>query len=959
MTRKLNRNYSLSVVAPFIAILTLLIAAAVLAQMSGAGQTSGKANAVLTPAGVSAPAPEEVRLTPSMNGVGRFPVGRSQTKRHSARPMGSNPLFLPAVTYGSGGSNPYSIVVADVNRDGRPDLVVANYCGVGCVGDGSVSVLLGNGDGTFQPAVAYDSGGPDTYSVAVADVNGDGKPDIVVANSGNNTVGVLLGNGDGTFRPAVTYPSSAAGSGATCPDAVTIADVNGDGRPDLIVTNYCSENYLTKLVGVLLGNGDGTFQSAVAYDSGGLQAYSVAVADVNGDGKPDLLVANWVASDQDVGSGTVGVLLGNGDGTFQPAVAYDSGGTLAYSIAVADVNGDGNLDVAVANCAPTGSFACPNFGGSGGTGVVGILLGNGDGTFRPVVTYDSGGLYATSIAIADVNGDGKPDLLVTNWCASAGCGTDGVVGVLVGNGDGTFQPAQTFDSGGGAAWSVAVADVNGDGMPDLLVADNSSSSAVGVLLHSNPTTTKLVSSLNPAAYGQSVTFTATVSAASGTPTGTVIFYDGSTAIGSVTLANGSASLSTSSLSEGSHSITAAYQGVGTFVPSTSPPLNQVVNPETTTTSLASSLNPALVNESVTYTAIVTNQYGGAVTGTVVFQDGGSTVATVTVVGNQAAYGTKYSLPGTHSITATYSGDASNTGSISATLMEQINKGFLSKTTLTTSGSPSFVDQPVTFTATVTSTHGTIPDGELVTFLDNTTAIGTSATASGVATFVTSSLAAKTHIIKAAYGGDATFEPSIGSVKQVVNKYTTTTTLNSSLNPSNYGQAVTLTATVTPTGPYQPTGEVTFKNGSATLGIGTLSAGGVAALTTAKIPVGTDSLTATYNGDTWNGKSASAAITQTVSQDSVSMVLTSTPNPSTFRKSVKFTATLTSNGSLPSGQPVTFSYNNATLGTAKVSGKGVATFSTTTLPQGSDVVTAAYAGSADYSSASATVTQVVN
>ena len=123
MTRKLTRNYSLSVVAPFIAILTLLIAAAMLAQTSGAGQMAGQANAVLTPAGVSAPAPGEVRLTPSINGVARFPVGRSQTKRHSARPMGSNPLFLPAVTYGSGGSNPYSIVVADVNLDGRPDLV--------------------------------------------------------------------------------------------------------------------------------------------------------------------------------------------------------------------------------------------------------------------------------------------------------------------------------------------------------------------------------------------------------------------------------------------------------------------------------------------------------------------------------------------------------------------------------------------------------------------------------------------------------------------------------------------------------------------------------------------------------------------------------------------------------------------------------------------------------------------
>jgi hypothetical protein len=856
MTRKLNRNYSLIVVVASVAILALLIAAAVRAQAPSTDRPSGQANTVSAQAGnSSAPARTERQLTPWADG----PVGRAQKKRHSASPMDSNPLFLPAVTYSSGGY-PYSVVVADVNVDGKRDLVVANYCSGSCGGDGSVSVLLGNGDGTFQPAVTYDSGGPDTYSVAIADVNGDGKPDLVVANFGSNTVGVLLGNGDGTFQPVVDYPSSAAGSGATCPDAVTIADVNGDGKPDLIVTNYCGENYLTQEVSVLLGNGDGTFRPAVDYDSGGQIAYSVVAADVNGDGNPDLLVANWYASSQDAGQGSVGVLLGNGDGTFQPPVAYDSGGTLPYSIAVADVNGDGKLDVAVANCAPTDSYACPNWGGSGGTGVVGILLGSGDGTFQPVVTYDSGGLYATSVAIADVNADGKPDLSVTNWCASAGCGTDGVVAVLLGNGDGTFQPAESYDSGGGAAWSVAVADVNDDGLPDLLVGNTSGS--VGVLLHRNPTATALTSSLNPSVYGQAVTLTAAVSPASGTATGTVIFYDGSTAIGSATLANGSAAISISSLAAGSHSITAAYQGLSAFQPSTSAPLNQVVNPETTTTSLASSLNPALVTEPVTYTAAVASQYGGAVTGAVMFQDGGSTVATVTTVGNQAAYTTKYKVAGVHAITATYSGDANNTGSVSATLTEQINKGFTSKTKLTTSGSPSFVGQPVTFAATVTSTHGAIPDGELVTFYDGKTAIGTGTTTSGVATFTTSSLKAETHTIKATYAGDDTFEPGTGSVKQVVDKYTTTTALSSSLNPSNYGQAVTFTATVTSSGPNTPTRKVEFKNGTKSMGWVMLS-NGVATLTTSKLAVGSYSITAEYQGNANSDESTSPVLDQVV------------------------------------------------------------------------------------------------
>ena len=284
---------------------------------------------------------------------------------------------------------------------------------------------------------------------------------------------------------------------------------------------------------------------------------------------------------------------------------------------------------------------------------------------------------------------------------------------------------------------------------------------------------------------------------------------------------------------------------------------------------------------------------------------------------------------------------------------------MTTTTLTSSPNPSTVGQAVTFTAVVTSSAGAPPDGETVSFMNGKTVLGTGSLSGGAASFTTSALKVGTTAVTVAYGGDFYFLGSeSNTVKQVVEKYPTATTLSSSLNPSNYGQGVILTATVTSAGP-TPTGTVTFKNGSVILGSRTLNAGGVATLTITKIPVGANTLTATYNGDAFNGKSVSAAITQTVSQASVSMVLTSTPNPSTFGQSVKFTATLTSNGGVPTGQPVTFSYNGATLGTANVNGKGVATFSTTTLPRGSDAVTATYAGSMDYSSTSASVTQVVN
>ena len=507
----------------------------------------------------------------SQRGAGAF---QASPRPHQGSSQASGLNFANAVTFGSGGSEAYSIAVADVNGDGKPDLVVAN------ANSATVGVLLGNGDGTFQTAVTYGSGGYTATSVAVADVNGDGKPDLLVTICGcaNGTVSVLLGNGDGTFQTAVSYGSG--GAGAT---SVAVRDLNGDGKPDLVVGNYCiNSSCVNGVVGVLLGNGDGTFQTAVTYPSDGIYAFSVAAADVNGDGKPDLLVANLLNNNSTDGS--VSVLLGNGDGTFQTAVTYDSGGYEALSLAVADVNGDGKFDLVVANVCVNGND-CKN-------GAVGVLLGNGDGTFQTAASYGSGGneggLVVGSVTVADVNGDGKPDLVVANQ----GNGNNGNVGVLLSNGDGTFQTAVTYGSGGYYATSVAVADVNGDGKPDLVVANRcanpgsncgeSSSGTVGVLINTSisATTTALVSSLNPSNLGQAVTFTATVTAQGfykGPPTGTVSFYDGTTNLGSSNLnSSGVATLTISTLAVGTHSMTATYNGDTNFVPSTSPVLYQVV-----------------------------------------------------------------------------------------------------------------------------------------------------------------------------------------------------------------------------------------------------------------------------------------------------------------------------------------------------------------------------------------------
>jgi hypothetical protein len=370
--------------------------------------------------------------------------------------------FQSAVNFAVG-NDPRSVAVADVNGDGRPDLVTAN------ANSNTVSVLLGNGNGTFQSAVNF-AVGTNPLSVAVADVNGDGRPDLVVANELGNTVSLLLGNGDGTFQSAVNF---AVGKG---PRGVAVADVNGDGHPDLVVANLDSHS-----VSVLLGNGNGTFQSAVNF-AVGVFPNAVGVADVNGDGRPDLVVTND-------GTNSVSVLLGNGNGTFQSAVNYGVG-PHPNSVAVADVNGDGHPDLVVAN-----------YGSSSSPGdTVSVLLGNGDGTFQSAVNYTVG-KSPLFLAVADVNGDGHPDLITANLNSNT-------VSVLLGNGNGTFQAAQNFGVGAYPT-AVAVGDVNGDGIPDV-VAANLHGSNVSVLLgNRNAATHFKVTAPASVTAGKSFTITVT------------------------------------------------------------------------------------------------------------------------------------------------------------------------------------------------------------------------------------------------------------------------------------------------------------------------------------------------------------------------------------------------------------------------------------------------------------------
>jgi hypothetical protein len=385
------------------------------------------------------------------------------------------PSFSPAVNYPVATESP--IVTADFNGDGRLDLAGANI--------NSVSVLLGNGDGTFQPAITSPTTGAGG-ALAAADFNGDGKIDLVTTRDG--TAMILLGKGDGTFQA----PSPLPGSGGTDLAflAVAVGDVNGDGKADLILTGNAAFGYPDASVQgfykVLLGNDDGTFTQGGG-DSVGADASSVALADLNGDGKLDLVIG-------DSSTQVVYVIPGHGDGTFYYQTGYGIGAPL-YGVGVADFNHDGKPDLAI-------PFD------SGGVSSLEIFSGNGDGTFAYGGNFPSGGLRNPTIA--DFNRDGNLDVATTS---------PGGVSVVLGNGDGTFAPPLGVATDN--PWGLVAADYNGDGFPDLAV--NAGSNTVSVLLNDAtwPAPAPLASSLavsgfpSPTTAGVAGSFTVTAKNADG------------------------------------------------------------------------------------------------------------------------------------------------------------------------------------------------------------------------------------------------------------------------------------------------------------------------------------------------------------------------------------------------------------------------------------------------------------
>jgi len=578
--------------------------------------------------------------------------------------------YSEPTTNGNGYQTSVGIASGDFNNDGHVDFVVGNqYPPKFGPTEGNITVFLSAGNGTLGSGVNYGSKVFTNFQfqfVAVGDFNGDGNLDIAATDAINGGVQIFTGDGKGNFTAGSAY---ATDSGTYTSWGIIAGDFNGDGKTDLAVVNLTNGG-TTADVGVLLNNGKG-LTLVTPNVSIPAPATEITTADVNLDKHLDLIVPIYGTSSTP-GTSVV-VLLGKGDGTF-PTSKSTTVGNNPYAAAIGDLNGDGKPDLAVTIQDQTSS---QNQG-------IAVALGNGDGTFQtPTLLQTTAQSFRFGlpqpgyVKMVDLNLDGHLDLLYTN-------STFSTLGLMYGKGDGTFPYPQLEYPAGSFASDIAIADVNSDGIPDVVTTGTKKGfSGVTVLLNAGGTNVGVTSSVNPSIVGTAVSYTATVKESvrgvTVAPTGSVKFYDGSTLLGSTPLStSGDAVFSTGSTAVGSQTITAQYSGDINFTPNTSV-LTQVVHQATDSTSLKSSASPAAVGTQVTFTATVTNTVSGdtlAPTGMVTFNDTFKNVTTTLGKVNLnsvgvAAFPTSTLALGSHSITAAYGGDANFPGSTSAAFNQVI------------------------------------------------------------------------------------------------------------------------------------------------------------------------------------------------------------------------------------------------------------------------------------------------
>ncbi len=755
--------------------------------------------------------------------------------------------FAPEVAHLIGYST-----VADFNGDGIPDIAAT--------GDAAIKVSFGKGDGTFSLPVALpNNNGAVDFSTPLSatnahivhgDFNGDGKVDLMAIGSPSIYAYrsyILWGNGDGTFQDPVAVP----GSTAIYPFFESLVDqavydINHDGRSDLIANGSSSIGTVSDRIVAALSNGDGTFSyvtTMVPYDnvtgSKGITTLP-ALADFNGDGKLD--AAYGSLSD-------VYVVKGHGDGSFDtsgvvlPIPPFDGQTTTgSISIAAADIDGDGNQDIAV-------------LAGYSNAQIVWVYYGNGNGGFSsPVLAATPFGCLFTDIVAADLSRSGRADLIVKtsgtiNTKISPYLGPEGV-GIINSLPGRAFDPTALYFAGSGLS-SIAVADLNRDGWPDLVFGNgdfNFQASSVTILLNEGdvPVVSGVLKAIpEPSEAGQPFQLIAALTPPSpATLGGSVSFTIDGNNVGSAPMANNTATLPVSlALSIGTHSLGAVWPGDSTYDPVTLAGQHTIVAIPTTTV-LISSMNPAPVGTTVVFTA-TTSSSSGTPSGSIAIADGGTTLATAPLVNGVAKYSTSSLSVGTHAITATYA--ANGNFAASRASLNQVINGLSSTVTLTAAPNPAYVGEKVTLSGAVASAGGT-PTGTL-TFFDGTTELGIATlTPSGAATLSVAFTTVGIHNLTAAYSGNSTLAAATSAPYPLtVGKAPTQTAIASSLNPAPAGSSIVFTATTSAA--ITPSGFVQFFDGATPMGSpAPLNAQGVATYTTSSLGVGMHAITAQYSGN---------------------------------------------------------------------------------------------------------------
>jgi hypothetical protein len=564
------------------------------------------------------------------------------------------------------------------------------------------------------------------------------------------------------------------------------------------------------------------------------------------------------------------------------------------------------------------------------------------------------GTVVTLTSSANPANAGQTVVFTANTALAAGATADGAITGQVTFTDGTNTLGVfVVDTNGNATLSLNTLPV---GVHHIVATYSGNTNYAGVAsnqlletIQITGTTTVGSSAASPTLAGQPATLNATVSSASGIPTGSVTFYDGATVVGTGLLnAQGMATFTTTTLSVGTHTLKAVYSGDTNYNASTSANFTQVVSLATTGLTLTGPTGPVDAGTPVNLSSILTTN-GVAPTGTLTLRDGGVVIASqpVTAAGTFAFSTSSLSI-GTHTLTAAYSGDANNAAAVSPAITVVVQQAG-SATALSSSANPSPLGQSVTLTATVSSDSPAITG--TVTFEDAGVVIATVAVSNGTASFTTKTLAFGANNLTAVYSGDTNHAGSISAVLVEQITEVSTENLSSSVNPAASGVNVVFTSTIAAVGGIVPTGTVVFKDGATVLGTSTVDATGTATFATSTLSVGSHTITATYSGDK-NDAPATATLIETIQNANTQIALTASSNPATYAAPETFTATITSNGGIATGT-VTFTDGGTSIGTGTLNASGVATLTTSTLLPGVHTIVANYAGDGKASASSST------